>query len=323
MDILSDVLRGVRLEGALFLHAEFREPWCVQAPDGATLARVLQPRATQLAVCHLVLSGRCWVRPDGSTPLALEAGDVVVLAHGHAHLIGSGLQHAPVTLDHVVEPRLPDLHRIRYGGHGALTDIVCGWFAYERHHAHPLMAGLPPAFRTSITGRPAGRWLTQSVRHALAELSAGQPGAEVMAARVAETLFMESLRGFITDQPPHATGWLAALHDPAVARALALMHADPRRDWTLSALAQAVGASRSVLAERFVRQVGAAPMRYLTRWRLTLAAARLSESQVPLARVAEDAGYGSEAAFTRAFKREHGMAPGRWRQQAVGGTPSR
>ena len=318
MDTLSELLQSIRLDGALFLHAEFREPWCVDAPSGTDLARQMLEGAPQLAICHLVLEGRCWVRmPDGPA-LELHAGEVAVLPHGDPHLIGSGVHHAPVTLAHLVQPRLPDLTRIRYGGDGARMRIVCGWFAYERHLVHPLIAALPPLFCVDLARRPCGAWLAQSVRTAMQEEAMAHPGAQVIGAKVAEALFIESVRGHVEALPPAQTGWLAGLRDPLIGRCLALLHAQPARAWSMAELAREAGMSRSVLADRFRRLVGVAPMHYLARWRMALATRLLREPGSTLTRVGEAVGYPCESAFHRAFKSEHGVAPGQWRLRNSG-----
>lgn len=317
MDVLSDVLRMIRLQGALFLNAQFHEPWCVNAPRGADFAPVLCPGAGQLAILHMVLQGRCWIQLPGAEPMALAAGDVVTLPHGDAHLIGSGLRHAPMDLAHVVSVRLPELAPLRYGGDGEGTVLVCGWFAYERDVPNPLLAALPRMFRAAVAGRPSGPWLDQSLRYVLAEAAGAQPGASAVAAKVAEALFVEALRAYIEALPAGQSGWLAGLRDPQVGRCLALMHAQPARAWSVQALAREVHVSRSVLAERFNALVGMPPMQYLKRWRLALAARMLCSERSNLLRVAEAVGYESEASFSRAFKGAYGVAPGLWRRGAA------
>ncbi len=318
MDVLSDVLRMVRLEGAFFLNAEFHEPWCVDAPRGAELARVLRPAAPELGVCHLVLAGRCWIAlRDGGAPMPLEAGDVVVLPHGDAHLLGSGLQYAPVSLDHVVALELPELARVRYGGAGDRTDIVCGWFSYERDLPNPLISALPRLFRSGLRERGSGPWIEQLIRYAVGEAASSHAGSNVVAAKVAEVLLIEAVRGYADALPPAQSGWLAGLRDLQVGRCMALMHERPGQAWTVAALAGAVNVSRTVLAQRFSALVGLPPMQYLQRWRLTVAAHLLSAGQDPLGRVAESVGYESEAAFNRAFKRAYGVPPGLWRRSAA------
>ena len=313
MDALSDVLRTIRLQGALFLNGEFHEPWCVDAPPALAMAPLLCPGAQQLAILHMVMEGRCWIQLQGQEPMALEPGDVAVLPVGDAHLVGSGMQHAPVRLQHVVRVRLPEVAPVRYGGDGNPCVLVCGWFAYERTAPNPLLSVLPRLFKVAVGGRPAGRWLEESIRYATREASAGQPGSTAVAAKVAESLFIESLRAYLEAVPAQESGWLAGLRDPHVGRCLALMHAQPARAWSLELLAEASNTSRSVLAERFSELLGTPPMQYLKRWRLAAAARMLATERVNVMQAAEAVGYESEASFSRAFKSEYGVAPGAWR----------
>lgn len=317
MDVLSDALRLIRLKGALFLHAEFGEPWCVAAPRGPILGRGVWPAHEQVAICHLVVEGRCWVTLGGSAPLALEAGDVVMLPQGHAHLLGSGVRHAPPSTADAVHVELPKLARVRYGGDGAPTVVVCGWFAYDRNVASPVMAALPGVFRTNLRRRGSATWLEAAIRYAVEEAPSGRPGAGVVSDKLAEVLFVETLRGYIEDLPESRTGWLAALRDTVVARSIGLLHERPAEAWTVASLARAANASRTVLAERFAALVGVPPMQYLTQWRISLAAHLLRGGTLSVSRIAEQVGYESEAAFSRAFKREYGLPPGAWRRRAI------
>jgi AraC-like DNA-binding protein len=315
MDVLSDALRVIRLKGALYLNAEFREPWCVAAPGGNDLASVLAPGCERVAICHLIVEGRCWTQLPGGDAVPLAAGEVVVLPHGDAHLIGSGRDHAPMATGDAVEVKVPTLASMRYGGDGAATRIVCGWFAYERNVSSPVMATLPRLFRTNIRQRPSGAWLENSIRYALGETTSGRAGSDVIADKLAEVLFVEALRGYIEELPEQHTGWLAGLRDPLIGRSIALMHERPADAWTVASLAQAVYVSRTVLAERFMQLVGVPPMQYLTQWRMALAAHLLHGGRLSLTRIAEEIGYESEAAFSRAFKREYGAPPGVWRRR--------
>jgi AraC family transcriptional regulator, alkane utilization regulator len=314
MDVLSDVLRTIRLEGALFLNGDMHAPWCFKVPPGAHIAQVLKPGAQRLAICHLVLQGQCWAQTEGGEPVRVEAGEAIVVPQGHPHVVGSALHQAAVDIDHVVSPRVPAMERIRYGGDGETTVLVCSWFAYEGDAPNPMMSNLPSLFTTSLRRRAAGPWIEQSIEFVLGDAASRSPGSEMVAAKVAEVLFAEVLRGYIEATPAHNPGWLAGLRDPQVSRCLALMHGEPARAWTVESLAGEVHVSRSVLAEKFTDLVGAPPMQYLTRWRMIVAAGMLRNEQACLARVAEDVGYESEAAFNRAFKREYGVAPGHWRQ---------
>ena len=313
MDVLSDVLQTIRLEGAIFLNAECREPWCVDIPEGSDLARTLKPGAQSLVICHTILEGRCWVQLPGSEAVAAHAGDTVAIPYGDRHLIGSGLHHAPVSIEHVVQVKGPHLDLIRYGGDGDRTAVVCGWFAYEQDIPNPLVSALPRLFRSSLRKRPSGPWIEQSIRYAVQEAASGQPGSGAVATKVAEWLFVEALRGYIESLSPRHPGWLAGLRDPQVGKCLGLMHGQPAQDWSVESLAQAVHVSRSVLAQRFNQLVGMPPIQYLIRWRMAMAARLLRDQRISLGRVTEVIGYESEASFSRAFKKEFGVSPGQWR----------
>lgn len=313
MDALSEVLRMVRLQGALFLNAVFHEPWCVKIPATEYVAQVLCPGARQLAIVHMVLEGRCWVGPKDAEPFPLEAGEVVAFPAGQPHLIGCGPDQSPVDPRYALRVQLPELALRRYGGDGAPCNLVCGWFAYERDVPNPLVAALPAVFRVALGRRPAGAWIEQSLRYALQEAAAQHPGSTAVAAKVGESLFVETLRAYVEDLPASESGWLAGLRDPHVGRCLALMHAAPAHAWSLEELADEVHTSRSVLAERFAQLLGVPPMKYLKRWRLSVAARMLCDEGSNIVRVAEAVGYESEASFSRAFKAQFGVPPGAWR----------
>ena len=313
MDVLSDVLQTVRLEGALFLNTECHEPWSMTVPQGSDMAKRLNPSASTVVICHTLLEGRCWIKVEGQEPVALEAGDAVALPHGDAHLIGSGLHHAPVTIDDVVQVKAPELRPMRYGGTGDMTMLVCGWFAFDQDVPNPLVSVLPRVFRASVARRPAGPWLQQSIRYALAEAAAGKPGSNAVATRVAESLFVEMLRAYVDSLPPAHPGWLAGLRDPHVGKCLELMHSQPAHPWSVDSLADEIHVSRSVLAQRFNDFVGVPPMQYLKRWRLARAARLLRGERANIGRISDQVGYESETAFSRAFKQEYGVSPGQWR----------
>ena len=322
MDVLSDVLQTVRLQGALFLNTECREPWCMTVPRGGDIAKLLNPSASTVVICHTLLEGRCWLQVHGGDPVALEAGDVVALPHGDAHLIGSGLHHAPVNIDDAVQVKAPELRPMRYGGTGDMTVLICGWFAFDEAVPNPLVSGLPRVFRASVGRRPAGPWLQQSIRYALAEAAGGQPGSGAMATRVAESLFVEMLRAYVDSLPPAHPGWLAGLRDPQVGKCLELMHGRPGHPWSVDSLADEVHVSRSVLAQRFNDFVGVPPMQYLKRWRLATAARLLRAERANIGRISDQIGYESETAFSRAFKQEYGVSPGQWRSGVRQGSAS-
>jgi AraC-like DNA-binding protein len=313
MDALSDVLRALKLDGAVFLDAEFRAPWCIAARG--KIARLLMPAAEGFIHYHYIVEGRCQARVEGATEVQLEAGDAVVFPAGAAHVLGSGLQLAPFPLSEIITPpRRGQVALVRYGGNGELTRAICGFLACDPRLCEPILSGLPPLFRVSLAAGPSGEWLDRSLRHSVAEAASPRAGADVILARLSEVLFVEALRLYLETLPPGQTGWLAGLRDPLVGKSLTLLHARSAHAWTVDELAREVGSSRSVLAERFTHYLGQPPMHYLARWRLALAADLLRSGNAPLARVAERVGYESEAAFNRAFKREFGMPPARWRR---------
>jgi AraC-like DNA-binding protein len=207
------------------------------------------------------------------------------------------------------------------GGGGRATRFICGYFGCERHADHLFLAGLPTMFKINVRGDAAGAWLESSIKHLSSEAASGRPGRAVMLSKMAEALFIETLRRYMEQLPPEQTGWLAGARDPVVGGALVLMHRKPCHGWTADELAREIGASRSVLAERFVRFVGESPLAYLARWRLQLAARLLETTRKTILAVALDVGYESEAAFCRAFKREFGLPPAQYRKKSAGRDP--
>jgi AraC family transcriptional regulator, alkane utilization regulator len=316
MEVLSDLLRDVKLAGAVFLDVEFRDPWCIAARG--KFPRLLMPDAEHIINYHFIVEGRCRIRLErGNVDLELEAGDVVVAPHGDAQVMGSAMQLAPRPLSEVLTlPKRGEVAVARYGGNGAATRVVCGFIACDPHLCGPILSALPRMFKVSIGRSPSGEWLQNSIRHSVAEAASLRAGADVILARLSEVLFVEALRCYVEALPAEHTGWLAGLRDPLVGKSLRLLHGQYERAWTVDQLASEVGCSRSVLAERFTHYVGQPPMQYLTKWRLARAASRLRSGGTRLARIAADVGYESEAAFNRAFKREFGMPPALWRRRA-------
>jgi AraC family transcriptional regulator, alkane utilization regulator len=315
MEALSEVLREVKLNGAAFLDAEFREPWCVVARG--RFCRMLMPEASHFIHYHYVVEGSCRIRTeDGRAETALAAGDVVVFPNGDDHILGSDLGLAPGSIADVIRPPARgEVARVQYGGDGAKTRLVCGFLACDPQLCSPILSALPPVFKINMRASPSGDWLERSLRHSVAEAASPRAGADVILARLSEVLFVEALRCYVESLPAEQRGWLAGLRDPYVGKGLKLVHGDNARAWTVDELAREVGCSRSILAERFTHYVGQPPIQYLTKWRLALAASQLRSSGSRLARVAERFGYESEAAFNRAFKREFGMPPAQWRRQ--------
>ena len=318
MDALSQTLGVVRLVGAIFLHGRFTAPWCYQSPHADTAAPFLEPTAERVVIFHLITEGECWVELGDAPPMRLVAGDAVLFPQGDAHRMGSqpGLQSASGARLNEVLARRPRL--LSYGGGGATTKLVCGYLACDARLARMLLAGLAPVVKVSVRGSNAGVWLEASLRYALAEARSPRPGGQGVLAKLAEVLFIEVLRIHMNEQAGGRTGWLAGVNDRIVGAALRSLHAEPARAWTLEELASSASSSRSVLAERFQQLVGLAPMQYLAQWRMLLATNLLARSNAPLARIAEEVGYQTDTAFSRAFRREYGLPPAAWRRRQAG-----
>lgn len=314
MDALTEVLRAMRLSGAVFLKAELTRPWCIRSQVEADDCRTFMPPPLQTIAYHYILEGEALLQVEGEPPLTAAAGRLLMLPRNDPHVLGSGAGLAPVNAHELVEPADEDgLARIRHGGGGAVTRILCGFLGTDCG-ADPLLASLPPVVDLDLTGHPTGAWIEGTVRYAARELAGGGPGTGSSLARLAELLFAEAVRRYLAAAPAAGSGWLDGLRDPHVGRALALLHRQPAHPWTLDALAREVGLSRSALTERFGRYVGQSPIRYLHRHRLEQAAARLSRGHQPIAQIAYETGYESEAAFSRAFKRELGRSPAAFRR---------
>ena len=315
MDAFSEILRVVRMVGAIFINARFTAPWCYQSPCADYAAPLLEPGAERVVIFHLLTEGECFVELGDQPPLRLSAGDAVLFPQGDAHRMTSEPGLLPAkgsrSLDEVLARRP---RQLAYGGGGATTRLVCGYLACDARLARMLLAGLPPVVRVNVRGSNAGMWLEASVRYALNEARSPRPGGAGVLAKLSEVLFIEVLRMYMIERSPDSTGWLAGLGDRIVGAALNALHARPAHAWTLEELAREAGTSRSVLAERFQHLVGSAPMHYLTQWRMLLAANILSRSNAPLARIAEDVGYQTDTAFSRAFRREFGAPPATWRR---------
>ena len=320
MDALSEALNSVRMTGAIFYHAECTAPWGFKVPPLRSVAHVLAPGTERLVAYHLVTEGKALVRSDGMPDVSIVAGDILIDPHGdNAHTVSNGspstFMDSGASLDKFLAG---DLTSMRLGGGGETTSFVCGYFGCERHAERLFLAGLPRLVKINVRCDSAGKWLESSIRHLVSEMSSERPGQSVLLSKMAEALFIEALRRYMYQLPPEQTGWLAGARDPIVGGALAAMHRRPCHHWTIEKLATEVGASRSVLAERFTKFLGEPPLTYLARWRLQLAARLLETTRKTVLHVASDVGYESEAAFNRAFKREFSLPPAQYRRTVAG-----
>jgi AraC-like DNA-binding protein len=315
MDVLSEVLRVVKLNGALFFNAEFSAPWCLNSRPSAAIAPHLSPGAGHLILYHFLTEGRAYVKLPGGPRENLTAGDIVILPHGDAHVLGNGSPETPVDSWKAFADNLAHgLKLVRFGGGGEITRFVCGYLACEPRLSEVFLAALPRLLTVHVAAEPSGQWLENSIRFSVGEVNGSNAGSGLILAKLSEVLFVETLRRYINALPSDQAGWLAGARDPIIGQALALLHKQPASPWTLSRLAMSVGLSRTRLAERFRHFLGEPPMAYLTRWRLKLAAETLQSTDDSVARIATAVGYASEAAFNRAFKREFDSPPAQFRR---------
>jgi AraC-like DNA-binding protein len=327
MDVLSDVLRAVRLNGAVYFDIDAGYPWTGESPGTAEIATAVMPGVEHVISFHAILSGSCWAAlSDGSAPaLNLNAGDVVVFPGGAPNVMGSeaGARGEPDMAMYYkpVDKHLP-FTLIRGGEGQERTRFVCGYLGCDARPFNPLLAALPPMLRVS---RPTdgGRWVTDLFSMALQEGGSGRAGGETVLAKLSELMFVEVIRCYIETLPLESRGWLSGLRDPHIGKALRLIHARPSEGWTLDRLAREAGLSRTVFAERFSGYVGVSPLHYLTGWRLQLARRLLEQTGFGVARAAAAVGYESEAAFNRAFKKFVGVPPGAWRKGRLLSTESK
>ena len=317
MDVLSEVLKVVKLQGALFYNGEFSSPWSVTATSSRTLARFVAPEAEHVIMYHLVTEGRASIRMEDGARVPLNPGDIVMVPHGDRHIMENGPGSNTVDdSEQVAQVLAQGLKLCRMGGGGEVTKLVCGYMACEPRLSQVFLSGLPPIFKVSIRNDASGRWLENSIRFSVNEADACRAGGEAVLAKLSEVLFVEALRIYIAHLPAEQTGWLAGARDAEVGKTLALMHSKPAHPWTLADLAKEAGISRSVLAERFRHYLSEPPMAYLTRWRIQLGAQMLASTSYSVAQIAAEVGYESEAAFNRAFKREFAAPPARFRSQS-------
>jgi AraC-like DNA-binding protein len=330
-DVLSDLLRAVRLRGAVFFYLDGTDPWVAEAPPSREIIPAIAPGAEAMIEFHYIAQGSCWCAIPGKPPARLEEGDVVLLPQGDAHVISSqpGLRGRPEDMSIYFTPRPPQLPFVinignqgittarLNGGGRRKTTIVCGFLACDARPFNPLLAALPRVLRMAGLASGSDSWIAHLLHRAVEESNSRRPGGEALLQRMSEMMFVEVLRRYVDDLPPGQTGWLAGMRDPGVGRALSLLHQRPGEEWTLERLAEETAVSRSVLHERFARFLGMPPMQYLGQWRMQLAAGRLRDSDAKIIEIALDIGYESEAAFSRAFKRMVGAPPAAWRRRHV------
>ncbi len=315
-DVLSDVLRAVRLTGALYFDFELSSPWVAEAPPSNRVASTVMPGAQRVIEYHVVARGACWGNAVGHDPIRLREGDLIVFPQGDPHVLSSAPgMRAAVDMSIFARPskQLPLVYELGGGG-PERTRLVCGFLGCDDRPYNPLLSALPTVIHLPAAGPGAtAGWLGTLLNIAISESGSARAGGENVLSRLSELMFVEAVRRYLDGLPSDRLGWLAGVRDPIVGQALAALHSQSRKPWTVERLARFAGMSRSVFAERFTTMVGQPPMQYLALWRMQLASRLLLDGGT-VAAVADAVGYDSEAAFSRAFKKLVGRSPMLWRK---------
>jgi len=315
-DLLSDVLSRVRLDSAIFLRGEFSAPWGFTSTDAATLAQVVSPSAKRLVLMHLAVEGSFHITVDGGASALAHAGDAVVLPYCDVHtmVFPEGARAVPI-VELLPPPPWTEMPVVcSDGGGGGATRVLCGYLSCDDLLFNPILRALPRLIHVRAGPGQAAEWRQASLRYVVEQSWRSDARGAALLARLPELVLVDCLRQYAEDLEPDHHGWLAAVRDPVLAKALVMIHAQPEQGWTVSTLAQRAAVSRSILAERFTRALGVSPMRYLAQWRLQLASDLLKSTSLSVAEIAGRVGYESEAAFSRAFKRHLGAPPAVWRE---------
>ncbi len=309
MDVLTDIFGSLRLTGGVVIDAKMTGDFCLLSQFSPDDCAPFFPTPEALIGYHYVRSGRMVVEVEGAPPIVVEAGEVAILPRNVPHLLASRSGLPPVGSDDVSRITADGVHRVKCGNDGPVTQVWCGFLGSQESRTHPLLDSLPPLLKIDVD-RGQERWLDSSMRFVAEE----RPTPEVVA-RLSQLFLIEAVREHLEQLPPGEGGWLDGLRDPAVARALSIIHSRYAEDLEVELLAREVGVSRSVLGERFTDLLGEPPMRYCSRWRMRIAANMLRDGSHHAAKVAYAVGFNSEAAFNRAFKREYGTPPATWRRR--------
>ena len=311
--VLTDALARLRLEGAVFLRAEYHEPWAYESLTAFDTAKILRPDSDRVILFHVVASGACWVSIDDGEKHWATAGDVIVLPYGDQHRMGGVDDADYVSIAQILAmPPWRTMPVIKHGKGGDRTDVVCGYLHSHDPLFDPHLRVFPPVFVVRPPDGPAADFVRANVTYALERTEASEDGSVVLS-RLPELLLVEVLRLHLASAPAADEGWLAALNDEVLRPALSALHSHPERQWTVAELARESAVSRSVLDARFREVLGRSPIRYLTEWRMHLAEDLLATTDLGVGTIARRVGYDAEEAFSRAFKRAHGQSPSIWR----------
>jgi AraC-like DNA-binding protein len=314
---LAGTLAQLRLQGAIFLRGEYTEAWAYDSLPPKDALAVLAPGAERMLLFHVIASGKAWIETYESERHWASEGDVIVLPYGDGHRMGGSEPAEPVPVaDLIDDPPWERMPIIRHGGQGGATHVVCGYLTCDHPLFDPRLRALPPVFVVQPPDGPAREWVRASISYAMQQTALVAKDRFEAPTNIPELMVVEVLKLHLATTPADKTGWLRALRDPVLAPALAAIHAAPERKWNLLSLAKQASVSVSLLDERFREVLGLAPIRYLTGWRMHVAKDLLRSSDLGVVAVAHRVGYESEEAFSRAFKRETGLAPSAWRSLA-------
>ena len=307
VDPFGEALHFLRMSGAFYVLSELTAPWAFALP----------PVKGCLSF-HVVMSGRCWLEVEGADRLSLAPGDLALVTHGEGHRLSSEPGLPAPSVHDLRHEHVSDRYAIlRHGGGGAAVSLVCGAVRFDHPAAHHLVELLPRVIHVEASSSPQMDWMQSTLRLMAAEAKELRPGGETVITRLADILVIQAIRSWIQEDPAAQTGWLGALHDEQIGRAITLIQRDPARPWTVASLASEVAMSRSAFAARFTELVGEPAMRYVARWRMHVALTSLKRDRAGLGELASRLGYRSEAAFNRAFKRYIGVSPGSVRREAA------
>jgi len=309
MQVVSDILDSLSLTGGVVVDGQFEGEFCLHAEFTPDHFAPFFPQPETLMSYHFVRSGRMMVQVEGQQPLPIEAGMIAILPRNDPHTLCSGVGLPPAEAEEIVRVTEEGVHRVSLGKGGDKSEIWCGFLGTGKGGNHPLLGALPPLLVLNVKDG-AAQWLDSSLRY----LALERPSAEVVA-RLAELFVSQAIREYLHALPEDSQGWLRGLADPAVSRALEVIHARYGEELEVEDLAREAGVSRSVLGERFAELIGEPPMRYCARWRMQVAANMLREGRESTAEIAYKVGFNSEASFNRAFKREYGIPPATWRRR--------